>query len=179
MVLFIISEIMFFFGFFWAFFHSALIPSIFIGAVWPPIGIEVLNPWGLPFLNTLILLSSGVSITWAHRALIAGLFIDTILGLEITISLGILFTCFQVYEYVLAPFAINSGIYGSIFFLATGFHGFHVLIGTIFLIVCLVRQFKFHLMKDHHFGFEAAAWYWHFADVVWLFSFTVIYWWGS
>lgn len=179
MVLFIISEIMFFSGFFWAFFHSSLIPSIFIGAVWPPLGIEVLNPWGLPFLNTLILLSSGVSITWAHRNIIAGHHWDTVVSLFITVSLGLIFTLCQLKEYIDAPFAINSGIYGTIFFLATGFHGFHVIVGTIFLIVCLLRQIKFHFTREHHLGFETAAWYWHFVDVVWLFLFTTIYWWGS
>ena len=179
MISFIVSEIMSLFGFFWAFFHSALIPSIFIGAIWPPLGIEILDPWGLPFLNTLILLSSGVSITWAHRAMLAGLYIDVLFGLEITISLGILFTSLQLYEYIMAPFAINSGIYGSIFYLATGSHGFHAIVGTIFSCVCLIRQYKFHFMRDHHFGFEAAAWYWHSADVVWSFLFTTIYWWGS
>lgn len=179
MLLFILSEVMFFFAFFWAFFHSSLIPSIFIGAVWPPQGIEVLNPWGLPFLNTVILLSSGVSITWAHRNILAGRHWDTVVSLFITISLGILFTFLQAKEYIEAPFAINSGIYGSVFFLATGFHGFHVFIGTIFLIVCFFRQLKFHFTREHHFGFEAAAWYWHFVDVVWLFLFTTIYWWGS
>lgn len=178
MALFIISEIMFFSAFFWAFFHSSLIPSIFIGAVWPPQGIEVLNPWGLPFLNTIILLSSGVSITWAHRNILASRHWDTILSLGITISLGIFFTCLQLKEYIEAPFAINSGIYGSIFFMATGSHGFHAIIGTIFLIICFFRQCKFHFTKEHHFGFEAAAWYWHFVDVVWLFLFTTIYWWG-
>lgn len=179
MVFFIISEIMFFSSFFWAFFHSSIIPSIFIGAVWPPLGIEVLNPWGLPFLNTLILLSSGVSITWAHRSILAGNHWDTVIGLFITVLLGLIFTCLQIKEYIDAPFAINSGIYGSIFFMATGFHGFHVLVGTLFLIICLLRQLKFHFTREHHIGFEAATWYWHFVDVVWLFLFTIMYWWGS
>lgn len=179
MLLFIVSEIMFFFAFFWSFFHSSLIPSINIGAVWPPLGIDVLNFLGLPFLNTLLLLSSGVSITWAHRNIVAARHWDTKVGLLLTIEFGILFTYLQATEYVSAPFAINSGIYGSVFFLATGFHGFHVIIGTVFLIVCLVRHFKFHFIREHHFGFEAAAWYWHFVDVVWLFLFTTIYWWGS
>lgn len=179
MILFIVSEIFFFFSFFWAFFHSSLIPSIFIGAVWPPQGIETLNPWGLPFLNTVILLSSGVSITWAHRNIIAGRHWDTVISLAITVFLGLLFTSLQIKEYIDAPFAINSGIYGSIFFLATGFHGLHVLIGTIFLIVCFFRQLRFHFLRDHHLGFETAAWYWHFVDVVWLFLFVTIYWWGS
>jgi cytochrome c oxidase subunit 3 len=179
MLLFIISEIMFLFAFFWAFFHPSLIPSIFIGAIWPPKGIDVLNPWGLPFFNTIILLSSGVSITWAHRNIIAGRHKETVWGLGITIILGILFTILQATEYIEAPFSINSGIYGSVFFLATGFHGFHAMIGTIFLIVCFFRQLKFHFTREHHFGFEAAAWYWHFVDVVWLFLFTTIYWWGA
>ena len=179
MVLFITSEIMFFFGFFWAFFHSSLIPSIHIGAVWPPHGIEVLNPWGLPFLNTIILLSSGVSITWAHRSIIAKKHKDTIFGLGITIFLGLIFTALQIKEYIEAPFSLNSGIFGSVFFLATGFHGFHVIIGTIFLIVCLLRQINYHFTQQHHFGFEAAAWYWHFVDVVWLFLFVTMYWWSS
>jgi cytochrome c oxidase subunit 3 len=179
MLLFIISEIMFFFSFFWAFFHSSLNPSIYIGAVWPPYGLQVLNPWGLPFLNTLILLYSGLSITWAHRAIIAGLYNKTTIGLGITIGAGILFTMLQAKEYVEAPFSINDSIYGSVFFLATGFHGFHVIIGTIFLFVCFLRHLNFHFTREHHFGFEAAAWYWHFVDVVWIFLFLTIYIWGS
>jgi heme/copper-type cytochrome/quinol oxidase subunit 3 len=159
MILFIISEIMFFFAFFWAFFHVSLVPSIFIGAVWPPIGIKVLSPWGLPLLNTIILLSSGISITWAHRGLLSGNRLATLNGLLITVSLGLIFTLFQLIEYIHAPFSINSGIYGSIFFMATGFHGFHVLVGTTFLIVCFLRELNFHFLKEHHVGFEAAAWY--------------------
>lgn len=145
MALFIVSEVMFFSGFFWAFFHSSLIPSIFIGGVWPPLGIEVLNPWGLPFLNTLILLSSGVSITWAHRNILAGRHWDTVVSLGITITFGIIFTLCQLKEYIEAPFAINSGIYGSIFFMATGFHGFHVMMGTILLIICFFVNYVFIL----------------------------------
>jgi cytochrome c oxidase subunit 3 len=179
MILFITSEIMFFFAFFWAFFHSSLIPSIHIGAIWPPHGIVILNPFGLPLLNTIILLSSGISITWAHRSILAGKHRDVTLSLAITIILGLLFTFLQAIEYIEAPFSFNSGIYGSIFFLATGFHGFHVLLGTMFLIVTLLRHIQFHFTKQHHFGFEAAAWYWHFVDVVWLFLFVSIYWWGS
>jgi len=182
MLLFIVSEIMFFFAFFWAFFHSSLIPSIFIGAVWPPYNIEVLNPWGLPFLNTIILLSSGVSLTVAHRYLM----LNTLKGnrrlfyfLLITVLLGILFTLLQIKEYIEAPFSICSGIYGSVFFLATGFHGLHVLIGTTFLMVCLGRVKYFHFRRQRHLGFAAAAWYWHFVDVVWLFLFITFYWWGS
>jgi cytochrome c oxidase subunit 3 len=179
MLLFIVSEIMFFFAFFWAFFHSSLAPTIEIGAVWPPKGVDVLNPWEVPFLNTVILLSSGAAVTWAHHAILAGERQQSIMGLSITIFLAILFTGFQAAEYIEAPFTIADSIYGSCFFIATGFHGFHVFVGTIFLIVCLFRQIQDHFTKKHHFGFEAAAWYWHFVDVVWLFLFIAIYWWGG
>ena len=135
-----------------------------------------MNPWGLPFLNTVILLSSGISITWAHRNIIAKRQIETVYALLITVSLGVIFTLLQITEYVDAPFTINSGVYGSTFYLATGFHGFHVMIGTLFLLVCLFRQINSHFTKGHHFGFEAAAWYWHSVDVVWLFLFITIYW---
>lgn len=183
MILFIVSEIMFFFAFFWAFFHASLAPSIAIGCIWPPEGIEVLNPWGLPLLNTVILLSSGVSITWAHRALIIPgskkARRDVIIALIITVSFGIVFTLCQLYEYASASFSINDGIYGSVFYMATGFHGFHVLIGTILLIVTLFRQIFYHFTATHHVGFEAAAWYWHFVDVVWIFLYIMVYCWGS
>jgi len=179
MILFIVSEVMFFVAFFWAFFHSSLSPTVEIGAVWPPKGIEVLNPWEIPFLNTVILLSSGASVTWAHHALLIGDRKQGLYGLIVTILLAILFTSFQVMEYYEAPFTISDSIYGSTFFLATGFHGFHVFVGTVFLTVCFFRLFHFHFTKNHHFGFEAAAWYWHFVDVVWLFLFVSIYWWGG
>ena len=182
MILFIVSEIMFFVAFFWAFFHSSLAPTIDIGAVWPPKGIQVLNPWEIPFLNTVILLSSGASVTWAHHAIVVGgsaLRREGIIGLVVTIILAALFTGFQILEYMEAPFTISDSVYGSTFYLATGFHGFHVFVGTIFLTVCLVRLNAAHFTKKHHFGFEAAAWYWHFVDVVWLFLFVTIYWWGG
>jgi cytochrome c oxidase subunit 3 len=179
MILFIVSEVMFFLAFFWAFFHSSLAPAVEIGAIWPPKGIEVLDPWGVPFLNTLILLSSGAAVTWAHHAILAGLKQQAVYGLVATILLAIVFTLFQGMEYVEAPFTISDGIYGSTFFLATGFHGFHVIIGTIFLTICCIRQYLGHFTQKHHFGFEAAAWYWHFVDVVWLFLFVSIYWWGG
>ena len=178
-ILFIVSEIMFFVGFFWAFFHSSLSPSVAIGCVWPPKDIEVLTPFELPFLNTLILLSSGVSITWAHRALLAANWRSSVLALSITIFLGLIFTVCQGFEYYSAPFNIQDGIYGSVFYLATGFHGFHVIVGTIFLSVALWRAYHYHFTRQHHLGFEAAAWYWHFVDVVWIFLFTTLYWWGS
>lgn len=178
-LLFIITEIMFFLAFFWAFFHSSLAPTVEIGAVWPPKGIEVLNPWEIPFLNTIILLSSGASVTWAHHAILAGNRQQAITGLTLTLILAIIFTAFQAYEYREAPFTISDGIYGSTFFMSTGFHGFHVIIGTLFLSVCLFRLIKYHFTKQHHFGFEAAAWYWHMVDVIWLFLFASIYYWGG
>ena len=179
MVLFIVSEIMFFFAFFWAFFHSSLSPSFDIGGIYPPIGIEVLNPWEIPLLNTIILLTSGVSITWAHHAILVGSRKKAILGLFLTIFLAVFFTALQGFEYNTAPFTISDSVYGATFFMTTGFHGFHVFIGTCFLIVCGIRLIYHHFTREHHFGFEAASWYWHFVDVVWLFVFVTIYWWGS
>lgn len=179
MKLFIVSEIMFFVAFFWAFFHSALSPSIWIGAIWPPKGIETLNPWGLPLFNTVLLLSSGVSLTWAHKAFKSGHRFVIIRGLILTVLLGILFTLCQIYEYKLADFTINDGIYGSVFYLATGFHGFHVFMGTVLLLVCLLRIIRNHFSRNHHIGFECAAWYWHFVDVVWIFLWLWIYLWGA
>ncbi len=179
MVLFIASEVMFFVAWFWAYFTASLYPTAAIEGVWPPPGIETFDPWGLPFLNTLILLMSGVTVTWAHHALREGNRAHMLQGLALTILLGITFTGVQAYEYVHASFSIDEGIYPTTFFMATGFHGFHVIIGTIFLIVCFFRAQAGHFKPDHHFGFEAAAWYWHFVDVVWLFLFTAIYWWGS
>jgi len=173
-ILFIVSEVMFFVAFFWAFFHSSLAPTIEIGASWPPKGIEVLNPWEIPFLNTVILLTSGATVTWTHHAILAGYRQQAIYSLVATILLASIFTGLQVLEYVEAPFTISDGIYGSTFLMATGFHGFHVFVGTLFLAVCLVRVMKNHFTKSHHLGFEAAAWYWHFVDVVWLFLFVAI-----
>lgn len=179
MILFIVSEVMFFFAFFWAFFHASLAPTVDIGAVWPPKGIEVLNPWEIPLLNTVILLSSGASVTWAHHAIIAGNRQQGIYALLVTVVLAAVFTCLQGLEYMEAPFTISDSIYGSTFYLATGFHGFHVFIGTLFLGVCLARLVNFEFTKKHHLGFECAAYYWHFVDVVWLFLFVAIYWWGG
>nr|AEP27626.1 cytochrome c oxidase subunit III [Brachytemnus porcatus] len=179
MVLFIISEIFFFIAFFWAFFHSSLSPSIELGMNWPPKGIKPFNPLEIPLLNTLILLSSGISVTWAHFSIIENNYTQSFLGLLFTIILGILFTILQAFEYLEAPFAISDGIYGSTFFMTTGLHGLHVIIGTIFLFVCLIRLYYNHFSSTHHFGFEAASWYWHFVDVVWLFLYISIYWWGS
>nr|AKR07166.1 cytochrome c oxidase subunit III [Pseudorhaetus sinicus] len=179
MILFITSEVFFFISFFWGFFHSSLAPTIELGMNWPPKGITPFNPLQIPLLNTLILLSSGLTVTWAHHSLIENNFNQVTQGLSLTVILGIYFTLLQAYEYKEAPFTIADAAYGSSFFMATGFHGIHVIIGTTFLAVCLLRHTKNHFSSIHHFGFEAAAWYWHFVDVVWLFLYISIYWWGS
>jgi heme/copper-type cytochrome/quinol oxidase subunit 3 len=178
-VLFIVSEVMFFVSFFWAFFHSSLAPSVEIGGVWPPKGLAVLNPLGLPLLNTLILLSSGATVTYAHYCIQSQNLKHGFVAFGVTIFLAVAFTLFQAYEYVEAPFNLADGVYASTFFLATGFHGLHVIIGTIFLATCFYRFAKFHFTPRHHLGFEAAAWYWHFVDVVWLILFLFVYIWGS
>jgi len=179
MLLFIVSEVMFFFSFFWAFFHSSLAPTIEIGSIWPPLGIQVLNPWEVPLLNTLILLLSGVTVTWAHHSIVAGERSQTIQALVATVSLGLIFTALQAFEYVEAAFTIADSVYGSTFYMATGFHGFHVIVGTLLLVASLYRVLNNQFTREHHFGFEAAAWYWHFVDVVLLFLFVSIYWWGN
>jgi cytochrome c oxidase subunit III len=217
MILFIASEVMFFVGWFWAWFDFSMFPAALelakegehglvvtnaVGtetaatlAQWPPKGLEVIDAWGFPLLNTLILLCSGTTVTWAHHGLIhnqrggelkglwgaLGVGENDVVkkGLWLTIALGVLFTSIQVYEYAHAPFPFAGLNYSAAFYMATGFHGFHVLVGTIFLIVCLVRAYKGHFTPKQHFGFEAAAWYWHFVDVVWLFLFVVVYVWGG
>jgi len=178
-ILFILSEVMFFVSFFWAFFHSSLAPAVQIGSIWPPYGILTFSPWGVPLLNTFILLTSGITVTAAHHYLMNGQLRQTANALFMTIFLAVTFTLFQLLEYVEAPFTISDGIYGSVFFMATGFHGFHVIVGTLFLTVVTLRVLRGHFSKTHHIGFEAAAWYWHFVDVVWLFLFVVVYWWGG
>nr|ACJ43888.1 cytochrome c oxidase subunit 3 [Ichthyosaura alpestris] len=179
MILFITSEVLFFFGFFWAFYNASLAPTQELGECWPPAGITPLNPFEVPLLNTTVLLASGITVTWAHHSIMQGNRKEAIQSLFLTIALGVYFTALQAMEYYEAPFSIADGVYGSTFFVATGFHGLHVMIGSIFLYVCLMRQLKFHFTSGHHFGFEAAAWYWHFVDVVWLFLYISIYWWGS
>ena len=186
MIMFIASEVMFFVAWFWAYFDAALYPadahqyarSELLGA-WPPKGIETFDPWHLPLLNTLILLTSGTTITWAHHALIEGDRKGVLQGLALTVGLGVLFTFCQMFEYSHAAFGFSGHIYGATFFMATGFHGFHVVIGTIFLAVCLWRAYDNQFTQQQHLGFEFAAWYWHFVDVVWLFLFASIYVWGS
>ena len=191
MILFIASEVMFFVAWFWAYFNTALFPADvhqvlrgdLIGHVWPPVPSEhfkgTFDPWHLPLLNTLILLTSGTTVTWAHHALLHGDRKSLINGLWLTILLGLSFTGVQAYEYAHASFTYSGHIYGATFFMATGFHGAHVIIGSIFLIVCLIRAYAGHFTPTQHLGFEFAAWYWHFVDVVWLFLFACIYVWGG
>nr|YP_009735106.1 cytochrome c oxidase subunit III [Acropyga fuhrmanni]QBG38602.1 cytochrome c oxidase subunit III [Acropyga fuhrmanni] len=178
MILFIISEIFFFFSFFWAYFHSSLAPSIEIGQLWPPYNITPFNPFDVPLMNTIILISSGLTITWTHHSILNKNFYESFKSLMITIILGSYFTFMQMFEYLNSSFSINDSIYGSTFFLTTGFHGIHVIIGSTFLLICFYRLNIFHFSKIHHFGFEAAAWYWHFVDVIWLFLYISIYWWS-
>lgn len=190
-IAFILSEVMFFLAFFWAFFHSSISPAIEIGCVWPPIGLKVFSPFQVPLLNTIILLTSGATITLTHYYLLAGERDLAYRAFGATIGLAILFTFFQGLEYFEAPFSISEGIYGSVFFMATGFHGFHVIIGTIFITVSFIRYALGHYYPHlasilpandrwvTHLGFEFAAWYWHFVDVVWLFLYIFIYFWGN
>nr|AXS65364.1 cytochrome c oxidase subunit 3 [Cleroidea sp. 2 KM-2017] len=179
MILFITSEVFFFVSFFWGFFHNSLTPAVEMGMLWPPKGIIPFNPLQIPLLNTLILLTSGLTVTWAHHSLMENNQKQASQGLLLTVILGVYFSMLQGYEYLEAPFTISDAVYGSSFFMATGFHGLHVLIGTTFLLICLMRHINNHYSMNHHFGFEAAAWYWHFVDVVWLFLYVSIYWWGS
>nr|WGT87838.1 cytochrome c oxidase subunit III [Sclomina erinacea]WGT88020.1 cytochrome c oxidase subunit III [Sclomina erinacea] len=178
MILFIVSEVLFFVSFFWAFFHSSLSPTVEI-STWPPKGILTFNPMHVPLLNTMVLLCSGLTVTWAHHSIMEKNFTQTKSALIITVMLGVYFTMLQAYEYYEASFTISDSVFGSCFYMATGFHGIHVIIGTTFLMVCLMRHLLNHFSSKHHFGFEAAAWYWHFVDVVWLFLYISIYWWGS
>ncbi|SOC09575.1 cytochrome c oxidase subunit 3 [Stappia indica] len=187
MLLFIASEVMFFVAWFWAFFDASLFTSEATqyarveatGGVWPPVGIETFDPWHLPLLNTLILLTSGTTVTWAHHAIQHNDREGLKWGLTLTVLLGVLFTICQIYEYSHAAFGFSGSIYGATFFMATGFHGFHVFVGTVFLAVCLIRASMGQFTPKKHFGFEAAAWYWHFVDVVWLFLFVTIYVWAA
>ncbi len=180
-ILFILSEVMFFAAWFWSFFKHALYPmETFSEGQWPPPSIETFDPWHLPLINTLILLCSGCAATWAHHALVhENNRKDLANGIIIAVLLGVLFSFFQAYEYSHAAFGFSGNIYGANFFMATGFHGAHVIIGTLFLLVCYLRVRAGHFTVEKHVGFEAAAWYWHFVDVVWLFLFASIYIWGS
>jgi cytochrome c oxidase subunit 3 len=176
-LLFIVSEVLFFFSFFWAYFHVALAPEMSIGGQWPPIGIQTLSAYEVPLLNTAILVSSGGSVTWAHHALIRGDKKVAVMALILTVVLGAIFTALQAIEYIETSYTIADSVFGSIFFVATGFHGLHVIVGTRFLGAALGRLIANTLTRDHHVGFETAAWYWHFVDIVWLFLYTWVYWW--
>jgi len=177
--LFIITEVFFFISVFWGFFHSSLAPTVELGSQWPPVGIATINPFELPLLNTLLLLSSGATVTYSHHALIQGNRRGAITGLLMTLVFAVLFTICQGIEYYNAPFTIADGVYGSTFYFSTGTHGLHVIIGTLFLAVGFFRLLSYHLTDHHHLGYEAAILYWHFVDVVWLFLFVSVYWWGS
>lgn len=176
-ILFIASEVCFFFSFFWAYFHSALAPTPEIGCVWPPHGIMVPNPFHIPLLNTGILLASGATVTWSHMRLLASSRKESIVSLGLTLALGSIFLGLQGLEYYEMPFTIADSVYGSCFYMLTGFHGLHVTVGVLFLFVCLVRIYRHHFSPSHHVGFEIAIWYWHFVDVVWLFLYVCVYWW--
>lgn len=178
-LLFIVSEALFFLGIFWAFFHSALTPTVELGAQWPPVGIDPVNPFELPLLNTVILLSSGATVTYAHHSLISGKRKGAFYGSIATIFLAIVFTGFQAIEYNVSSFTISDGVFGTCFYFGTGFHGFHVIIGTIFLCAALWRIYAQHFTDSHHVGFEGGILYWHFVDVVWLFLYVSVYYWGS
>nr|AJR33119.1 cytochrome c oxidase subunit III [Cyrtophora moluccensis] len=179
MILFIVSEVFFFLSFFWAFFHSSLNPTVELGVMWPPQGINAFSPFQVPLLNTVILLASGVSVTWAHQSILNENWKVGNYSLMTTWMLGIYFLSLQGFEYYMAEFSISDSVFGSVFFMATGFHGFHVIVGSMFLFIMWIRLIKSHFSSSHHFGFECAAWYWHFVDVVWLFLFSVVYWWGT
>jgi len=187
MTLFIASEVMFFVAFFWAYFDVSLFADQenmplrleYTQGMWPPPQIETVPAFDLPFMMTLILLLSGCTVTWAHHAIMEGHMDEFKKALALTVGLGVFFLCFQVYEYTHLAYGFTDGAFASTFYMATGFHGFHVFVGTVFLFVCYLRAKKGHFTKEKHFGFEAAAWYWHFVDVVWLFLFIAIYWWGS
>lgn len=176
-VLFILSEVFFFIRFFWAYFHNILAPDLEVGILWPPLGVEIFNPYHIPLLNTIILLSSGFTVTWAHHSIINKNFLIRKIRLLLTVVLGVYFSFLQGFEYRQSLFCINDGVFGTVFFLITGFHGLHVLVGTIFLLINFIRLSGGHFRKSYHFGFEAAAWYWHFVDVVWLFLYVFVYWW--
>ena len=177
--LFIVSEALFFLGIFWAYFHSALSPTTEMGAHWPPAGIEAVNPFELPLLNTIILLSSGVTVTYAHHSIIQGNRNGALNGTLYTIILAVIFTGLQGVEYTVSPFTIGDGTYGSCFYFATGFHGLHVMIGTAFIAVGLWRILAYHSTDNHHLGLESSILYWHFVDLVWLFLYISVYYWGS
>nr|BAD86518.1 cytochrome oxidase subunit III [Doliolum nationalis] len=179
MIWFICSEVLFFFGFFWTFFHASLGVVAETGYAWPPAGVLVLDPSSVPLLNTVLLLGSSITVTWSHNCLLMGNYMGAKNGLVFTIALGAVFTAVQYLEYCESGFSISDSAYGSVFFMATGFHGFHVLVGSAFLVVCLVRMVGGQLNASRHVGYECAVWYWHFVDTVWIYLYCLVYWWGS
>nr|ABK79928.1 cytochrome c oxidase subunit III [Tigriopus californicus] len=179
MALLMVSEAFFFLSFFGTFSMGSLSPAIEIGGAWPPLGVLVFSPWEVPLLNTIVLLSSGLTVTWAHHAVQSGELGEALLGLGSTLVLGGYFTCLQGFEYWEASFSFADSVYGSSFYIATGFHGIHVIVGSLFLLVSLFRLKQCSFSASHHVGLEAGIWYWHFVDVVWLFLYLVVYWWGN
>nr|ACQ91021.1 cytochrome c oxidase subunit III [Quadrula quadrula] len=179
MVLFILSEVFFFLDFFWAFFSCSLVPGIEGGAVWPPVGVDSLDPFKIPLLNTAVLLGSGVSVTWAHHAVMVGNRMEALWGLMLTLFLGLYFSMLQGFEYFECSFTVADGVYGSLFYVMTGFHGVHVIMGSMILLVSLWRCFSYGFSSERHIGLEIGIWYWHFVDVVWICLFLCIYWWGG
>lgn len=178
-VIFITSEVMFFTRFFWSYFHRGVRPRLEVGQRWPPTGVNRFDPTNVPLLNTLVLISSGVTVTWAHHTILKNIYKKRIVGIAITCVLGAYFSFLQYIEYKQGEFSIRDSSYGTIFFIATGFHGIHVIVGTTFLIVSAINIIKKSISKGHHNSFEIAAWYWHFVDVVWLFLYLSVYWWGK
>nr|AMB18831.1 cytochrome c oxidase subunit III [Myocoptes musculinus] len=178
MIFFILSECFFFLGMFWAYLHLAQTPPMDLGMVWPPVGVTSFDPKGVPFLNTILLVSSGVSVTWCHHSMEEGSYVETLISLGFTVFLGLVFTCFQALEYYIAGFSFSCSSYSSVYFMGTGFHGLHVIIGSVLLIVSGVRFFFLHSSPNHSVGFECSVWYWHFVDVVWFMLYLVFYWWG-
>ena len=178
-LLFVVSEVMAFASVFWAYFHNALSPAVELGGTWPPLGITPLDPFAIPLLNTFLLLSSGAFITYGHHALIGGLRKDAIISIFWTIVLAVVFTLFQYLEYSNADFSIADSIYGTVFYASTGLHGFHVIVGTIFIFWSFTRLIKYYISKQGHIGLESSILYWHFVDVVWLFLYMTVYVWGS
>lgn len=176
-IIFISREIIFFFSFFWAYFHFRLSPEFEIRNTWPPTGISVVNPYQLPLLNRIILIRSGASVTWCHFSILHKKYYSSIFSLALTIFIGALFRGIQIIEYINIRFCINDNVYGSVFYILTGFHGAHVTIGTIFLIINQIRLINRQINNKHHFRLEAAAWYWHFVDVVWIYLYIFLYWW--
>lgn len=178
-VIFILSECFFFLGIFWGYLHLAEAPALEIGGVWPPVGVTPFDPKGIPFLNTALLVSSGVTVTWAHHAIEEKKFKQRVISLLLTVILGAIFTSLQAIEYYAAGFTFSCASFSSVYFIGTGFHGLHVIIGRVLLIICLFRFSKLWISPHHRAGFECSVWYWHFVDIVWFCLYLVFYWWGA